>query len=189
MNRFEDVDQSLEGHYAGPFTRLVAYVADAFLMAASYGVLLSVVVFVFNLAARSNEIEAPSQTTLWYAGGLLLWILFYNGFCWALWWKTPGKSLLGLRVVERDGADLRVRVALRRAIWWQLCFLVPFSHIGIIVGNERRSLHDVLANTTVVYDWNARDARWRLLAARRIRLDHAQDPDHESDRDIDNEMS
>ena len=73
-------------------------------------------------------------------------------------------SLLGLRVVERDGSDLRARTGFRRAFWWQACFLVPFSQIGIVVGRERRALHDVLAGTTVVYDWNARDARWRLMA-------------------------
>jgi uncharacterized RDD family membrane protein YckC len=164
-------DGSLEGHYAGPVTRLAAYAADAFFMVASYGVVLSVIVFVFNLVVRSDQIEAPSDSTIPYLIGLVVWIFLYNGLTWALWWKTPGMTLLGLRVVERNGSDLRVRTAFRRALWWQLCFLVPFSQIGIVVGRERRALHDVLAGTTVVYDWNARDARWRMLARRRVGVD------------------
>lgn len=167
----EAVDETLEGNYAGPVTRLAAYAADAFLMGVSYGFILSMIVFVWNLFSRSDEIEAPSESTIVWIVGLIVWIYLYNAFCWALWWKTPGKSLLGLRVVQRDGADLRASTAFRRAFWWQACFLVPFSQIGIIFGRERRALHDVLAHTTVVYDWNARNARWRLLAGRRVRVD------------------
>jgi hypothetical protein len=33
-----------------------------------------------------------------------------------------------------------------------------------VIGRERRALHDVIAGTTVVYDWDARAARWRLLS-------------------------
>jgi uncharacterized RDD family membrane protein YckC len=170
-------DRSLEGNYAGAVTRLAAYAADTFFMVASYGVVLAVIVFVYNLAVRSDEIQAPSQSTLPYLVGLAVWIFVYNGVCWAMWWKTPGKALLGLRVVERDGSDLRVRTAFRRALWWQLCFLVPFSQIGIIVGQERRALHDVLAGTTVVYDWNARDARWRMMARHNVEAADDRDVD------------
>lgn len=164
MSRKRAAEDSLEGNYAGAATRLAAYAADSFFMVMSYGFVLAVVVFVFNLIVRNDDVTAPAQSTLPYLVGLAIWIFLYNGACWALWWKTPGMSLLGLRVVERDGSDLRVRTGFRRAFWWQACFLVPLSQIGIIVGRERRALHDVLAGTTVVYDWNARDARWRLMA-------------------------
>jgi uncharacterized RDD family membrane protein YckC len=35
---------------------------------------------------------------------------------------------------------------------------------GILLGRDRRALHDVIAGTTVVYDWDAREARIRSLA-------------------------
>lgn len=181
MSRAVPPEESLEGHYAGPVTRLAAFAADSFFIGASYGLLLASIVFVFNLFSRSDQIEAPSDSTVVYVVGLVVWIFLYNGACWAVWWKTPGKGLMGLRIVERDGRDLRVRAAFRRALWWQLCFLVPFSQIGIVVGRERRALHDVLAGTTVVYDWNARDARWRLLARQRVRGDDDQRVTRRSD--------
>jgi hypothetical protein len=42
--------------------------------------------------------------------------------------------------------------------------LLGLGYIGIVIGEERRALHDVCAGTTVVYDWDARAARWRLLS-------------------------
>jgi len=41
--------------------------------------------------------------------------------------------------------------------------LLGLGFVGIVIGRERRALHDVIAGTTVVYDWDARSARLRLL--------------------------
>jgi hypothetical protein len=38
------------------------------------------------------------------------------------------------------------------------------GYVGIVVGKERRAIYDVIAGTTIVYDWDARAARWRLLS-------------------------
>ena len=36
--------------------------------------------------------------------------------------------------------------------------------VGILLGNRRRALHDVIAGTTVIYSWDARAARLRFLS-------------------------
>ncbi|MEL7208016.1 MAG: RDD family protein, partial [Actinomycetota bacterium] len=154
----EEVD-SLEGHYAGPVTRLLAYLADAFFIGTSYGFILSGVYWVYNVIADANA-QPPTDEGVWAvlgaALGLMAWVFVYNGVCWSVWWKTPGKALLGLRVVERDGADLTGRTAWKRAFFYPVSFLFPpLGFAGIVVGAERRSWHDALAGTTVVYDWNA----------------------------------
>ncbi|HEX2323438.1 MAG TPA: hypothetical protein VHJ18_31070 [Streptosporangiaceae bacterium] len=47
----------------------------------------------------------------------------------------------------------------------------PFSFMilglgfaGILVGGQRRPLHDVIAGTAVIYAWDARAARLRFLS-------------------------
>ena len=122
------------------------------------------VVVIWN-ALVETDFQAPDRAPVVWALGFGLWLVLYNGICWAVWWKTPGQALLGLRVVCRDGADLDARHAWTRALVYPL--LVWFGSIGVLIGRERRALHDVVARTTVVYDWNARTARWRLLARRR----------------------
>ena len=156
--------ESLAGHYAGPVTRLAAYAIDAFGSVASYGLLLSLIAFVWQLVGRESLALPADNSSLWLIG-LGVWVFVYFAGAWALAAKTPGMAVLGLRVVARDGSPLRPRQAAVRALTFPLgALLLGLGYIGILVGRERRALHDVLAGTTVVYDWDARAARWRLLS-------------------------
>lgn len=157
---------SLAGHYAGPVTRLAAYVVDAFASVASYGLMLSMIAFLWQLISR-EDLTLPADNSLVWLIGLGVWLFVYFAGTWALAAKTPGMAVLGLRVVQRDGGELTVRQAVVRAIAFPLSFvLLGLGFVGIVVGRERRALHDVIAHTTVVYDWDARAARWRLLSRR-----------------------
>jgi uncharacterized RDD family membrane protein YckC len=79
-------------------------------------------------------------------------------------------AIIGLRVVNRDGSGIRARQAVVRALTLPLgALLLGLGYIGIVVGRERRALQDVCAGTTVVYDWDARAARWRLLSRQAAR--------------------
>ena len=159
--------ESLEGHYAGAVTRLAAYAIDAFLSIAAYGLLLALVVLIFELVIR-DELSAPAENTIPYLLGLLAWLFVYWWGSTALWGKTIGKAVIGIRIVRRDGSDLGPKHALWRVLAFPLSFLVfGLGFVGIVVGREHRALHDVIADTTVVYDWAARTPRLRLLGLRR----------------------
>ena len=158
--------RSLAGHYAGPVTRAAAYAIDAFASVASYGLLLSLVAFLWQLVRR-DQLTLPADNSILWLIGLGVWIFAYFAGTWAVAAKTPGMAVLGLRVVQRDGGELRPRQAVVRALTFPLGALTAgIGYLGIVVGAERRALHDVLAGTTVVYDWDARAARWRLLSRR-----------------------
>ncbi len=156
--------ESLAGHYAGPVTRLSAYAIDAFLAVAGYGLMLSLIALIWQLVG-GKDLTVPAEDSFWWLVGLGVWLFFYFAGCWSVAAKTPGMAILGLRVVERDGGDLHVRQAVVRALVFPFGFLtLGIGYIGIVIGKERRALHDVIAGTTVVYDWDARAARWRLLS-------------------------
>jgi uncharacterized RDD family membrane protein YckC len=162
--RADPPEGSLAGNYAGPVTRLGAYAVDAFAVVTTYGLMLSLISFVWQLLTREDLALPVSDSLVWLIG-LGIWTLVYFGGCWALAAKTPGMAVLGIRVVERDGKDLHVRRAFLRALAFPLSFaLLGLGFVGIVVGRERRALHDVIAGTTVVYDWDARAPRFRLLS-------------------------
>ncbi len=148
---------SLAGNYAGPVTRLAAYVIDAFASVSAYGLALSLVAFLWQLVSR-EDLAVPAQDSMIWLIGLGFWLFFYFAGSWALAAKTPGMAVLGLRVVHRDGGDITVRHAVVRTLAFPLSFLLlGLGFIGLVIGKERHcGLHDVIAHTTVVYDWDAR---------------------------------
>ena len=164
MKRATPPEGSLEGHYAGPVTRLAAYAIDASLSLTTYGAVLSLVAFSWQLVTR-EDLQLPAQDSPIWLIGLLAWAFIYFAGSWAVAYKPPGMAVLGLRVVQRDGADITPRHAAVRAVAFPLSFItLGIGFVGIVVGDERRALHDVIAGTTVVYDWDARAARFRRIS-------------------------
>ena len=54
-----------------------------------------------------------------------------------------------------------------RVITFPLGFIcLGLGFVGIIVGRQRRALYDVIADTSVVYDFDAKAAKLRFLARR-----------------------
>jgi uncharacterized RDD family membrane protein YckC len=75
--------------------------------------------------------------------------------------RTVGSSLLGLRVVTDTGNPLTFGRALLRAA--VLVLLPVISLAWILVSRKNAGLHDLVARTAVVYDWQPRHARSRSL--------------------------
>ena len=74
-------------------------------------------------------------------------------------------ALPGVRVVRSDGADAGARRAVVRTLALPLSFLIlGLGFAGILLGRQRRALHDVIAGTVVIYSWDARAARLRFLS-------------------------
>jgi uncharacterized RDD family membrane protein YckC len=81
----------------------------------------------------------------------------YYLFFWTLAGQTPGKMLLGLRIVSLDGSHLTLWQALRRFIGYFLSALPLYAgYWWVLIDNRRQGWHDKLAGTVVVYIWDAR---------------------------------
>jgi uncharacterized RDD family membrane protein YckC len=152
-----------QGHYAGPVSRLLAYAADTFLISVAYTA---------GLALLRFAVEAATPWTLDVEGGVfavgaLAWAALYFGSSWVGFGRSPGMSLLGLRIVRGDGAALDRRHALYRLLAFPLGFLtLGAGFLPIVFGRTRQALYDRLADTAVVYDWDAEAAKLRELALR-----------------------
>ena len=107
--------------------------------------------------------------------GELIWSGFYFGSSWVVWARSPGMTLLGLRIVRSDGSSLDRRGALIRLIAFPLGFLtLGLGFLGIIFGRTHQAIYDRIAGTAVIYDWDAEAAKLRDLATRGARRREVQ---------------
>ena len=164
MSRRARVPQpSLVGHYAGPVTRLLAYALDVVIGTALFSLGSAALVWILDLF--SGDRFDAADTGPWV--GIVL--LVVGGFLYflslAMSGRTPGMAIVGLEVVRRDGSTLDAGHAAVRVLTLPLSILIlGLGLVGIVVGREHRGLHDVTADTVVLYAWDARAARLRFLA-------------------------
>lgn len=140
-----------QGRPAGIVTRLVAAGVDVVvvLVIVAVGVLL---VNAAVLAARPLAFEPillPLPLRL--VTGLVVAVA-YLAAAWASTGRTFGAAVLGIRVVD---ASLRVRLPVVRAVVRAAsCTIFPIGLLWTLVSSDRRSLHDRLTGSAVVYDWS-----------------------------------
>jgi|LSQX01.2.fsa_nt_gb uncharacterized RDD family membrane protein YckC len=141
--------------YAGFGVRFVAYVVDALIVAAALMV-VRLPVFIASFFSPSNAITTPvffkfsAIDILLYLLGTLYYVLttYYSN-------ATLGKKFLNIKVISEDGSKLSfLNVLYRETIGKYLSGVIIFiGYFMIAVDEQKRSLHDRLCDTRVVYDF------------------------------------
>jgi uncharacterized RDD family membrane protein YckC len=145
------------GRYAGGVTRLVAAVADGALITFLYSLMAAVTVFLSDLV--TGGAAGAGDRSGWIGSlGYVVWWFSYHWVGLAAAGRTPAKMLVGTRIVRRNGSPLTVGAAFVRVVSYPFSFILGLGLVGILIGRERRSLHDALAGSVVVYDWGERAA-------------------------------
>ncbi len=118
----EGVDLQLELGGAG--TRAAAFLID--------GVLMLIVLIAMSLAlhALNEATRADIAKILWLIGAFVLRNGWFVSFEMGGRGATPGKRLLGLRVVARDGARLTAGAVLARNAMREIEVFLPLSFLG-----------------------------------------------------------
>ena len=155
--------ESLQGHYAGFASRFAAFAVDVVVLTAIFLLVLGAINFVASIA--TGKTVNLNRNDIWVVVGYAVWAFIYFAYFWGLNGKTAGGALFGLQVLREDGGDVSGRRAIGRTLAFPLSFLILFlGFLGILLGDRRRALHDVIAGTVVVYSWDARAARLRYLS-------------------------
>lgn len=143
------------GRYAGPLSRLIAAILDVWLMIATATVFIAGMDYLLQ-TLFDHHLEVDATNPWWIALGVTSAFLFVF-LCIEIAGRTPGKALVGLRVVAWDGSPVGVQSAFWRTV------VLPFSVLLLglgcllaIVQKDRRALHDLVARTAEVYDWPPR---------------------------------
>ena len=143
-----------QGQQAGLVSRLLASAVDlaavSGTVAAGY-LAVSMVLFLWN--PGQFHFPAADRTWLLAAGGAVLFC--YLSASWVMTGRTWGDLLLGLRVVNYQGEQLRVYGAASRAA---LCVVFPIGIFYVAVSRANQSVADVVLRTSVVYAWGGDSA-------------------------------
>jgi len=158
--------ENLQGHYAGFASRFLAFVVDVVIIIAVFVLILAAVNFVASIVTGKST--NFNRSDIWVVIAYAAWAFVYFAYWWGLNGKTPGGALFGVQVLTDEGRDVSGRRAIGRTLAFPLSFLILcLGFLGILLGDRRRALHDVIAGTVVVYAWDARAARLRFLSRSR----------------------
>ena len=148
----------VQGHYAGPVSRLLSFLIDVFVFSSLYTVVSAGIVFFVNniIQVQVQSDSLPTWATLL---SYLIWIFTYIFVTTLLFGRTVGKGIVGLMIVDRQGGPISAKEALVRVLSFPLSLaFLGLGLLGIVFGSERRAWHDKIAGTAVVYDWGRRSA-------------------------------
>jgi uncharacterized RDD family membrane protein YckC len=155
--------QNLRGQPAGFASRFIAFIVDCAVSIGAFMLVLGAASFAASVLTGSSIHWSRENT--WVVVAFFAWEFLYYAFYWTGTGKTPGMLLLGVEVVGQDGGRAGTKRGLLRTLAFPLSFLLlGLGFLGILLGRDRRALHDVIADTAVVYCWDAREARLRSLA-------------------------
>ena len=148
--------------YAGLVTRAVAFALDVAILQGI--VFLAGVVIALIVEAFGNF--APDLDLGTIALGAAAWGVAAMVYCtafWALTGQTPGMRALGIEVRTTTGDLLKPRRSLLRLAGMILAALPLFAgyYVPILVRDDRRGLHDLIAGTAVRYAERKRPPRRR----------------------------
>jgi uncharacterized RDD family membrane protein YckC len=133
---------------AGFVSRLAAFVVDAILVA----VVLRATQWLLDGLDRSlGRFAPPINLSALVLAASPVFIVAYLVAFWSTLGQTPGKWLLGLRVVPLGGGRLPVGQALLRVAGYLLSALPCYLGFLWVLGPRRLAWHDRLAATEVVY--------------------------------------
>jgi uncharacterized RDD family membrane protein YckC len=146
-----------QGRYAGIVSRTVSVVVDSIVLAiASIGSL-----FVVQAVLAMLEGVPFGDYTLDPEWGIVIvaaQAAIYFTAAWAVFGRTGGEALFGLRLVRRNGREVGWARAFLRFLLTPLAY--AFCGLGfawILIDNRRRTWADIAAGTVVIYDWRRAD--------------------------------
>lgn len=155
----------VSGHYVGTFGRVLASVLDVVGAIASWSLATTVVVtllsavFGIDLGIVDADGAVDATGSVGLVAGLGLWLAGWFLLPLEVVGRTPAMSALGMRVVTSDGD-----VPSFRRILWRSVVQVPSAglagvgYVSCVVDRRRRAVHDIVAGTSVVWDWGGGEA-------------------------------
>ncbi|MBK5288065.1 MAG: RDD family protein [Acidimicrobiia bacterium] len=144
-----DQAAALQGGRAGFVSRVIADAIDLVVVEVIFlAILLGVGTVRFLLTRRNFSVAAPDLWVTAVAQWLIL--VIYLTTTWSSTGRSVGKSVLGLRVLDRAGRQLTTLRAFLRAVF---CAVFYPTLLWIFVSRRNAALHDILLGTQVRYDW------------------------------------
>lgn len=157
------------GYYAGFVSRLIALMIDSLIIlliivAAIW--FFSITVTVFQLSATWEYLKSIiPQLSVWFGWvvvpltgtlSVVIFICLYHITFTTVLGQTPGKILMGVRVLTVDGSRVTFWRATLRMFGYVIA-MIPFflGFFWVLIDDRRQGWHDKIAGTFVLYAWSA----------------------------------
>jgi uncharacterized RDD family membrane protein YckC len=149
--------------FAGFWRRLVAYTIDNVIISIIFTVLFTIVLIAFFTGAMSgdernwaSDLMNPQQflsviltVTALYLALYIAYFTYFHGMNG----RTPGKMLLGLQVLSKEGTPVTFGTAFLRSVGYlisSLLFTIPVGFIWAAFDGKKQGWHDKIAGTVVI---------------------------------------
>ena len=150
---------------AGLVSRTGAFAMDAVILAVG----LRMTAWILTGTAHAlHRFAPPVDLGALVLASTPLVIATYLVTFWTVLGQTPGKWLMGVKVVAKGGGPIGLRRSLVRLVGYLVSALPCYLGFLWILGPQRRGWHDRLAGTEVVYVATRRRAVPRERLAARI---------------------
>jgi len=161
--------KTLRGQYAGFISRLLAFIIDLiiinFICLFTVWMIstVSLVIQGGSILHKLGETYGQINNFLTFLSSPLAYSIFYVSFFvgyhlffWTIAGQTPGKAIIGVKIVPLKGGRLRLRHSIIRYIGYYIsAFSFGLGFFWIIFDDRRMGWHDKLAKTHVIYVWDA----------------------------------
>jgi uncharacterized RDD family membrane protein YckC len=173
---------AIQGRHAGLVSRSLAFIIDRIIQTGLYALFLLLVVTTFHVLFDNvvNDdshiiiVHGKNYTSIILAIGYFWFNVLYDTISVAFVGRTIGKSIFGLLIVTATGKPITILQALFRSILLAPVPLVVVSGWLAICRSDRRTIHDVVGCTSVIYNWDARSFQIREACV--TDAQRAQDP-------------
>jgi uncharacterized RDD family membrane protein YckC len=149
------LDQPQTPQYSGFWRRAAALMIDLILIKAIDLMMVGLGVLAASQALEDLKLSGPSEdlvfllTGLFILTGLLVFVIYF--FYFNLTGQTPGKKLLGLKVISSSPGNLSPAEALARTFGFLISLLtLGLGFFFIFFTRKKQAFHDLLAGTFVV---------------------------------------
>ena len=163
--------------YAGAVSRSVAFIIDLVIISTCCAIGISVLQLLgsfFHLNIGEVLLNNPLLGTIAVGLGALFQSLYFVVF-WSINGQTPGKMLVGLRVIGVNGDKVGfLRAILRYFGYWLSAVVVLLGFLWVLIDQRRQGWHDKIGRTVVVYAWEAQFHHEFVEHARRRALGKGQ---------------
>ena len=160
--------QSLQGHYAGFVSRLVAVAIDLAIIAAITVVVTWASISILDYVSIDLRDCPPLDSGVGKGAivcfvirwaGIIIGAMFpvaYGLFFWTATGQTPGKAVMGVRIVRLDGRPMTLWTSIVRLVGYSISLTtMGLGFLLVLSDNRRQALHDKFAHTCVIYSWEA----------------------------------
>lgn len=201
---------AVQGRYCGFVSKTISILIDIFSIALLFGMLFRLIEWCLIFFLGNSHDEAEIKTKDFQREGNMLMVVVYC-FLWffyffisvALAGQTFGMAVVGLKVCDCRRSSPYSTVSIQQA-FIRTCLLpvtlTLFPPLGVIgfVRRDGRMLHDLVANTGMIYLWDAELAKARYEVLREEQgsvvsdgdgtdeLDELLENEYDDDRQVNN---